>query len=101
MKDIADAGPNAAEATLAGTDAETDTDADVRARPGRRSVEERQQAVLELLGGKATVDQVARRLGVLASTVEDWREDALGGIAEALRRVERAKRPTGPARSKR
>lgn len=138
MKDIADAGANAAEATLAGTDAETDTDADVRARPGRRSVEERQQAVLDLLGGKATVDQVARRLGVLASTVEGWRNDALGGIAEALRRgsgktpeelelerkhrdlekvvtqlsiqkclleqaleIERAKRPTGPARSKR
>jgi transposase-like protein len=112
--------------------------ADVRARPGRRTVEERQSAVLELLSGKATVDQIARRLGVHASTVEGWRTDALGGIEEALRRgsgktsaelelerknsqlesfvtklsiqkclleqaldVERAGRPTGPARSKR
>jgi transposase-like protein len=115
-----------------------DQGADVRARPGRRTVEERQSAVLELLSGKATVDQIARRLGVHASTVEGWRTDALGGIEEALRRgsgktsaelelerknsqlesfvtklsiqkclleqaldVERAGRPTGPARSKR
>jgi transposase-like protein len=49
-------------------------------------VEERQQAVLDVLGGKATIDQVARRLGVQAATVEGWRDDALGGIAEALRR---------------
>src|SRR5689334_590426 len=113
-------------------------DADVRARPGRRTVEERQQAVLELMGGKATVDQIARRLGVHASTVEGWRQDALAGMAEALRRgngktprelelerkanqleqvvtklsiqkclleqaldIERAGRPTVPARSKR
>lgn len=112
--------------------------ADTRARPGRRSVEERQQAVLELFAGKATVDQIARRLGVHASTVEGWRQDALGGVEQALRRgsgktaaelelerktrdlekvvttlsiqkcllenaleTERAKRPTGPARSRR
>jgi transposase-like protein len=111
---------------------------DVRARPGRRSVEERQRAVLDLFAGKATVDQIARRLGLLAETVESWRQDALGGMQEALRRgtgktagelelerknrdlekfvtklsiqkclleqaleVEREKRPTGPARSKR
>lgn len=61
-------------------------DADVRARPGRRTVEERQQAVLDLMAGKATVDQVARRLGVHAATVEGWRQDALAGMAEALRR---------------
>ncbi len=107
----------------------------MRARPGRRTLEERQQAVLELMAGKATVDQIARRLGVHASTVEGWRDDALGGMAEALRRgngrtprelelekkadqlervvtklsiqkclleqaldIERAGRPTGPAR---
>jgi transposase-like protein len=58
----------------------------VRARPGRRSVEERQAAVLELMAGKATVDQIARRLGVHASTVEGWRQDALAGVAQALRR---------------
>ena len=57
-----------------------------RARPGRRSVEDRQRAVLELMSGKATVDQLARRLGVLPSTVEGWRDDALAGIEEALRR---------------
>jgi transposase-like protein len=110
----------------------------VRARPGRRTVEERQQAVLELFAGKATIDQVARRLGVNASTVEGWRQDALGGVEQALRRgsgktaaelelerknrdlekvvttlsiqkcllenaleVEREKRPTEPARSRR
>ena len=63
-----------------------DTTAEVRARPGRRTVEERQQAVMEIFAGKATVDQVACRLGVHASTVEGWRQDALGGVAEALRR---------------
>ena len=73
------------------TEKETSADSEVdeaegRARPGRRTVEERQQAVLEVLGGKATIDQVARRLGVQAATVEGWRDDALGGIAEALRR---------------
>jgi len=67
-------------------DTSADTEADGRARPGRRTVEERQQAVLDVLGGKATIDQVARRLGVQASTVEGWRDDAMGGIAEALRR---------------
>jgi transposase-like protein len=61
-------------------------DADCRVRPGRRTVEERQQAVLELFAGKATVDQIARRLGVLPSTADGWRQDALGGISEALRR---------------
>lgn len=59
---------------------------DIRARPGRRTVEERQRAVLEVLAGKATVDQIARRLGVHASTVEGWRQDALVGVEQALRR---------------
>lgn len=58
----------------------------LRGRPGRRTVEERQQAVLEILAGKASVDQVARRLGVLPATVDGWRRDALAGVAEALRR---------------
>lgn len=65
---------------------ERDPEAVVRGRPGRRTVEERQQAVLALLSGKASVDQLARRLGVLPETVEGWRTDALGGVAEALRR---------------
>lgn len=125
--------PNAAAAAPSGGN-----EPDVRARPGRRTVEERQQAVLELFAGKATIDQIARRLGVNASTVESWRQDALGGVEQALRRgsgktaaelelerknrdlekvvtmlsiqkcllenaleVEREKRPTEPARSRR
>lgn len=56
-----------------------------RQRPGRRSVEDRTEAVLELLSGKASIDQVAARFGVHASTVEKWRDDALAGIAAAMR----------------
>lgn len=65
---------------------ERDSESVVRGRPGWRTFEERQQAVLDVLAGKASVDQVARRLGVLATTVEGWRQDALAGAAEALRR---------------
>lgn len=65
---------------------ERDSESVVRGRPGRRTVEERQQAVLDVLAGRASIDQVARRLGVLASTVEGWRQDALAGVADALRR---------------
>ena len=57
----------------------------VRGRPRRRSTAERTEAVLELLSGKATVDQLARRFGVRAATVEGWREQALEGIGESLR----------------
>lgn len=57
-----------------------------RGRPGRRTAEERRTAVLELLSGKATVDQLARRFGVLPATIEGWRADALEGLTEALRR---------------
>ncbi len=56
-----------------------------RGRPGRRSGEERTRAVLELLAGKASVDQLALRFGVQAQTIERWREQALEGIAGALR----------------
>ncbi|HEU4731382.1 MAG TPA: transposase [Kofleriaceae bacterium] len=73
-------------APMPSIDSSAADDADVRARPGRRTVEERQQAVMDLFAGKATVDQIARRLGVHAETVEGWRQDALGGVAEALRR---------------
>jgi transposase-like protein len=69
-----------------GEAANTEADREGRARPGRRSVEDRNRAVLELLAGKATVDQLARRLGVLPATVEGWRDDALSGIEDALRR---------------
>ena len=57
-----------------------------RGRPGRRSVEERRSAVLELISGKATVDQLARRYGVEPETVEAWRQDAMDGLEAALRR---------------
>ena len=56
-----------------------------RGRPGRRSVAERSSAVLELLSGKASVDQLARRFGVRPSTVEKWRQAALEGMSQALR----------------
>jgi len=56
-----------------------------RGRPGRRTTEERSRAVLDLLSGKATVDQLARRFGVQAATIEKWRELALESIAAGLR----------------
>jgi transposase-like protein len=56
-----------------------------RGRPGRRTTDERTTAVLELLAGKASVDQLAFRFGVQASTIERWRELALEGIAATLR----------------
>lgn len=56
-----------------------------RGRPGRRSVAERTHAVLELLAGKASVDQLAKRYGVLPSTVAAWRDDAVTGIETTLR----------------
>lgn len=71
---------------MAAQSEERDSESVVRGRPGRRTVEERQQAVLDVLAGRASIDQVARRLGVLPGTVEGWRQDALAGVAEALRR---------------
>lgn len=56
-----------------------------RGRPGRRSVDERTGAIVELLSGKATVDQVAFRFGVHPKTVEKWREVALEGIEQSMR----------------
>jgi transposase-like protein len=76
--------PVSGEAGAERSEAEGSPDAR-RGRPGRRSVDERTQAVLDLFAGKATVDQLARRFGVQASTVERWREQALGGVEEALR----------------
>lgn len=57
-----------------------------RGRPGRRSAEDRREAVLELIAGKATVDQLARRFGVHPATIEGWRADAVAGIEQAMRR---------------
>lgn len=72
-------------ATAGAERSEAEAAAEARGRPGRRSAEERTDAVLELLSGKASVDQLARRFGVYPSTIEKWREVALEGVAGALR----------------
>lgn len=61
-------------------------DGTFRGRPGRRTAEERKTAVLEVLSGKASVEQVAIRFGVTEETVNGWREDALEAIGSAFRR---------------
>jgi transposase-like protein len=64
---------------------------DVRARPGRRTVEERQQAVLELMAGKATVDQIERRrVGVVPQLLRRRRHLAIAHRLAQLVRIERA-----------
>jgi transposase-like protein len=57
-----------------------------RGRPGRRTTAERVDAVLLLLAGKASVDQLARKYGVLPATVNGWKDEALKGLEESLRR---------------
>ena len=59
--------------------------APLRGRPGRRGVEERVRAVLDLFAGKASVDQLAARFGVRPSTVEGWREIALESLSNSMR----------------
>ena len=56
----------------------------VRGRPGRRSAAERREAVMALLAGKASVDQVAKQYGVLPSTVEGWRDAAVAAVEQAM-----------------
>jgi len=41
--------------------------------------------VLQLLSGRASVDQLAQRFGVQGETIERWREQALEGIEGAVR----------------
>lgn len=61
-------------------------DADVRrGRPGRRSAKERLEAVLALIGGKKSVDTLAKQFGVSSATIEAWRDRALDGIEVSLR----------------
>jgi transposase-like protein len=55
-----------------------------RGRPGRRRVDDRKEAVVELLSGKSGVDQLAFRFGVHPKTVENWREVALEGIEHSM-----------------
>lgn len=57
-----------------------------RGRPGRRTLADRKEAVLQVLMGKASIDQVATRLGVYPKTVEMWRDQAVAGMTEALLR---------------
>jgi transposase len=69
-----------------GTEARSIEAPDVRrGRPGRRSAEERREAVLQLLSGKASIDQLAMRYGVYPSTIEAWRDEALEGIEAAFK----------------
>ena len=71
---------------MADEDERSEQDGGQRGRPGRRSVADRHNAVLEVLQGKATIDQVARRLGVRPETVVGWRDAALEGMTAALQR---------------
>lgn len=59
-----------------------------RGRPGRRTLADRKEAVMQVLSGKASIDQVATRMGVYPKTVEQWRDQAVAGIGEALLRGE-------------
>jgi len=63
---------------------EDPADAAWRGRPGRRSAEERTVAVMELLSGKATVDQLAARFGVRPEVIEKWRALAMDAMAAAM-----------------
>lgn len=84
-------GPGTSEGASSGARGSVPEEAGVsRGRPGRRSVAERKSAVLALLSGKASVDQLARRYGVLPETVEKWREQALSGMDEVLLRGDAA-----------
>ncbi len=71
---------------MSGQDEREEKDGGQRGRPGRRSLQDRQNAVLEVLQGKATIDQIARRLGVRPETVAGWRDAALAGMESALMR---------------
>jgi transposase-like protein len=77
------------EASAAGVESEAaargSDPAAVRGRPGRRTVAERQDAVLRLLSGRASADQLARQYGVLPETVLGWRDMALASFVSALR----------------
>ncbi|MBE3584549.1 MAG: transposase [Limnochordaceae bacterium] len=54
-------------------------------RPGRVAAEVKRDAVLELIAGKATAEQLARRIGVLPETVEAWRQEAVEALAVVFR----------------
>jgi hypothetical protein len=62
-----------------------EVDGAIPQQPGRRFVEDRTEAVLALLAGKASVDQLSMRTGVREETIEGWRAEALAGVEAALR----------------
>jgi transposase-like protein len=73
---------------MSGQDEREEKDGGQRGRPGRRSLQDRQNAGLEVLQGKATIDQIAWRLGVRPETVAGWRDAALAGMESALMRAD-------------
>jgi transposase-like protein len=72
------------EAGPGGERSEPEGPASRRGRPGRRTVQDKKEAVLQLLAGKASVDQLAHRFGVHPETVEGWRSEAITGIEKAF-----------------
>lgn len=68
------------------TEERPEVDGGQRGRSGRRGVQDRKDAVLQRLAGKAPVDPLARQYGVRPESVEGWRADALSGVEEAPRR---------------
>ena len=68
------------------SDGEPGTTVPVGGQPGQRTIEERSQAILELLSGKASVQQLSMQFGVQEETILKWREDALESIRACLQR---------------
>jgi transposase-like protein len=71
---------------MSGQDEREEKDGGQRGRPGRRSLQDRQNAVLEVLQGKAPIHQIAPCLGVRPETVAGWRDAALAGMESARMR---------------
>jgi transposase InsO family protein len=78
---------------MSGQDEREEEDGGQRGRPGRRSLQDHQNAVLEVLQRKATVVQIARRLGVRPETVAGWRDAALAGMESARMRGDSRSEP--------
>jgi transposase-like protein len=71
--------------TIEKPERETDEgNGNLRGRPGRRTAAEKREAVMSILGGKSTVDHVARQYGVHPETVVGWRDAALLAIEQAM-----------------
>lgn len=64
---------------------EVESEAVGRGRLGRQTAEERQEAALEVLAGKASVDHVARRLGVVPA-LHGWHRPTRSGTDSAVSR---------------